>query len=214
MVSLGFGKFARSDHIYALEPLLGDERGDGHRTKVWVEGIKDPIIAARTGMRGSHPGSFDVAHAIRDGRTFDVRHLPVEERVDLVVVGAGISGLAAAWFYRSRRPDDTILLLDNHDDFGGHAKRNEFHLDGRMLLGYGGSEAMQSPHGLYSEVAAGLVRSLGVDIERSSRPSTETCIRRSASRVASSSHARPSAPTGSSSATRCAWSPTTSRQTA
>ena len=45
MVSLGFGKFARSDHIYALEPLLGDERGDGHRTKVWVEGIKDPIIA-------------------------------------------------------------------------------------------------------------------------------------------------------------------------
>jgi hypothetical protein len=48
MVSLGFGKFARSDHIYALEPLLGDERGDGHRTKVWVEGIKDPIIAART----------------------------------------------------------------------------------------------------------------------------------------------------------------------
>ena len=48
MVSLGFGKFARSDHIYALEPLLGDERGDGHRTRVWVEGIKDPIIAART----------------------------------------------------------------------------------------------------------------------------------------------------------------------
>ena len=84
----------------------------------------------------------------------------------LAVVGAGISGLAAAWFYRRRRPDDTILLLDNHDDFGGHAKRNEFHVDGRMLLGYGGSEAMQSPHALYSEVAAGLVRSLGVDIER------------------------------------------------
>ncbi|HEY6810020.1 MAG TPA: hypothetical protein VIZ70_02745 [Propionibacteriaceae bacterium] len=48
MVSLGFGKFARSDRIYALEPLLGDDRGDGHRTKVWVEGVKDPIIAART----------------------------------------------------------------------------------------------------------------------------------------------------------------------
>ena len=45
MVSLGFGKFARSDRIYALEPLLGDERGDGHRTKVWVEGVRDPIIA-------------------------------------------------------------------------------------------------------------------------------------------------------------------------
>jgi hypothetical protein len=48
MVSLGFGKFARSDRIYALEPLVGEDRGDGHRTKVWVEGIKDPIIAART----------------------------------------------------------------------------------------------------------------------------------------------------------------------
>jgi hypothetical protein len=48
MVSLGFGKFARSDRIYALEPLLGEERGDGHRTKVWIDGLKDPIIAART----------------------------------------------------------------------------------------------------------------------------------------------------------------------
>jgi hypothetical protein len=48
MVSLGFGKFARSDRIFALEPLVGEERGDGHRTKVWIEGIADPIIAART----------------------------------------------------------------------------------------------------------------------------------------------------------------------
>jgi hypothetical protein len=48
MVSLGFGKFARADRIYALEPLVGEERGDGRRTKVWVEGIADPIIASRT----------------------------------------------------------------------------------------------------------------------------------------------------------------------
>jgi hypothetical protein len=48
MVSLGFGKFARADRIYALDPLLGEERGDGRRTKVWVEGIADPIIASRT----------------------------------------------------------------------------------------------------------------------------------------------------------------------
>ena len=48
MVSLGFGKFVRSDRIFALEPLIGDERGDGHRTRVWIEGVKDPIIAART----------------------------------------------------------------------------------------------------------------------------------------------------------------------
>jgi hypothetical protein len=48
MVSLGFGKFARADRIFALEPLLGEARGDGRRTKVWVEGIADPIIASRT----------------------------------------------------------------------------------------------------------------------------------------------------------------------
>jgi hypothetical protein len=48
MVFLGFGKFARADKIYALEPLRGTERGDGKRTKVWVDGIADPIIASRT----------------------------------------------------------------------------------------------------------------------------------------------------------------------
>jgi spermidine dehydrogenase len=121
---------------------------------------------ARTGARGSHPGSFDVAHALRDGTRFDLEALPVAGEVDLAVVGAGISGLAAAWFWRQRHPDETILLLDNHDDFGGHAKRNEFHLGGRMLVGYGGSESLQSPHSLYSTVASGLLSALGVDVDR------------------------------------------------
>jgi hypothetical protein len=48
MISLGFGKYARADRIFALEPLLGEERGDGRRTKVWVEGIAAPVIASRT----------------------------------------------------------------------------------------------------------------------------------------------------------------------
>jgi hypothetical protein len=48
MVFLGFGKFARADKIYALEPLRGDERGEGRRTRVWVEGIAEPIVASRT----------------------------------------------------------------------------------------------------------------------------------------------------------------------
>ncbi|SDS50902.1 hypothetical protein SAMN04488543_1863 [Friedmanniella luteola] len=48
MISLGFGKFARADRVFALEPLLGEERGDGRRTRVWVEGIPEPIIASRT----------------------------------------------------------------------------------------------------------------------------------------------------------------------
>lgn len=48
MVALGFGKFARADRIYALERITGDERGDGHRTRVWIEGVADPLIASRT----------------------------------------------------------------------------------------------------------------------------------------------------------------------
>ena len=121
---------------------------------------------ARTRMRGSHPGSFDAGHRVRDGERFDIDDVSVTDHVDLVVVGAGISGLAAAWFYRQRRPDARILLLDNHDDFGGHAKRNEFLVGDRLLIGYGGSEALQSPTALYSDVAKGLIRSLGVDITR------------------------------------------------
>jgi spermidine dehydrogenase len=138
--------------------------GAGVERQEFIDGSAYPPV--RTGLRGSHPGSFETAHEIRDGRTFDVAGLPVGETVDLVVVGAGISGLASAWFYRQRRPDASILLLDNHDDFGGHAKRNEFRIDGRMLLGYGGSEALQSPNTLYSDVAKGLLGALGVDIRR------------------------------------------------
>jgi spermidine dehydrogenase len=99
---------------------------------------------ALTGLRGSHPGSFEVAHQLaREGKVFDFSGQPVEEKYDLVVVGGGISGLAAAWFYREAHGKAAkILILDNHDDFGGHAKRNEFEINGkRMLIGYGGSEA-------------------------------------------------------------------------
>jgi hypothetical protein len=48
MVFLGFGKYARADKIYALEPIEGGERGSGRRTRVWVEGVAEPIVASRT----------------------------------------------------------------------------------------------------------------------------------------------------------------------
>jgi hypothetical protein len=48
MIFLGFGKYARADRIYALEPLPHGERGHGARTRVWVDGIPEPIIASRT----------------------------------------------------------------------------------------------------------------------------------------------------------------------
>jgi spermidine dehydrogenase len=121
---------------------------------------------ALTGMRGHHDGSFEVGHDLRDGKTFRIDALPVEERHDLIVVGGGISGLAVAWFYRQAQPDARILILDNHDDFGGHAKRNEFTIDGRLVIGYGGRESLQSPRTLYSPVAKGLLQSLGVDVAR------------------------------------------------
>jgi hypothetical protein len=61
MVFLGFGKFARADKIYALEPLRGDERGEGRRTRVWVEGVPAPIIASRTERTILHEMGDDAA---------------------------------------------------------------------------------------------------------------------------------------------------------
>lgn len=123
---------------------------------------------ALTGLRGSHPGSFEVAHQVgRDGKSFDLSDLPIREEFDLIVVGGGISGLAAAWFYREAHgPRSRILILDNHDDFGGHAKRNEFRVDGRLLLGYGGTESIQSPKTLFSKPVKHLMQAIGVDVHR------------------------------------------------
>jgi spermidine dehydrogenase len=119
---------------------------------------------ARTGLRGSHPGSFEAAHALRDGTlTVPAHRLGMdEERYDLIVVGGGISGLSAAYFFRERKPDAKILILDNHDDFGGHAKRNEFMLNGKLALMNGGTLEIDSPRP-YSVVASGLLKKLGVD---------------------------------------------------
>ena len=123
---------------------------------------------ALTGMRGQHPGSFEIAHAFaREGRRLGIENAPSEETYDLVVVGGGISGLAAAWFYRRAiGAGARILILDNHDDFGGHAKRNEFSSSARTLIGYGGSQSIQSPKTLWSDVAKGLLCDLGVEISR------------------------------------------------
>jgi spermidine dehydrogenase len=116
-----------------------------------------------TGMRGSHPGSFENAHALRDGQPI-APAADTGEAYDLVVVGGGISGLAAAYFYRARTsPGARILILDNHDDFGGHAKRNEFDIGGRQLLINGGTLEIDSPRP-YDAPAAALIKELGIDV--------------------------------------------------
>src|SRR5580700_5579449 len=128
-------------------------------------GYYPPLL---NGMRGSHPGSFEAAHALRDGAAPE-RGVDTGETYDLIVVGAGISGLAAAHFYRSQTNNAArILILDNHDDFGGHAKRNEFSLAGRMELLNGGTLSIESPRP-YSAVASKLIRELGIDVAALSR---------------------------------------------
>jgi spermidine dehydrogenase len=122
---------------------------------------------AKLGMRGNHDGSFTFAHELRDGANWDDlgRASSSEESYDLVVVGGGISGLSAAHFYRkSAGKDARILILDNHDDFGGHAKRNEFRVGGRMVLSYGGTQSLESP-GKYSDVAKSLIDEIGIRTE-------------------------------------------------
>ncbi|MGH6875954.1 MAG: NAD(P)-binding protein [Rhizomicrobium sp.] len=118
----------------------------------------------RLGMRGSHPGSFEAAHELRDGDFWNHASalIDTDESYDLVVVGGGISGLSAAYFYRAAKPRAKILIVENHDDFGGHAKRNEFHVNGRMELINGGTLGIDSPYP-YSAAAAGLLYSLGFE---------------------------------------------------
>jgi len=128
---------------------------------------KDPNYypPAKTGMRGSHDGSWEVAHALRDGQSWPDA-VDEKDAYDLVVVGGGISGLAAAYFYRKfAGANSKILILDNHDDFGGHAKRNEFRAGQRLLIGYGGTQSLEAPHH-YSKESFGLLQELGIEVDR------------------------------------------------
>jgi spermidine dehydrogenase len=139
---------------------------------VFAGGVSDPEKSpdyyppALTGLRGSHPGSFDAAHSLRDGTFWDTAGTPQDtgENYDLIVVGGGISGLSAAHFYRKvAGANARILILDNHDDFGGHAKRNEFRVGDAFRLGFGGTYSIESP-APYSKEARGLIEELGIDV--------------------------------------------------
>lgn len=115
---------------------------------------------AKTGMRGNHDGSWEVMHACVAGETWAVGS--PEEQYDLIVVGGGISGLSAARFYRQRKPKARVLILDNHDDFGGHAKRNEFSINGKTRIGYGGTESIDTPSA-YTDAAKRTLVEIGID---------------------------------------------------
>jgi spermidine dehydrogenase len=132
------------------------------------EKAPDYYPPAKLGMRGNHDGSFTMAHRMRDGENANALGEPTQtgETYDLVIVGGGISGLAAAYRFRQKAGKSAkILILDNHDDFGGHAKRNEFQAGGRMLLSNGGTQSIESP-GKYSADAKGLLNELGIDTQK------------------------------------------------
>jgi len=138
---------------------LSSLEGMSHRTRK-----QEYYPPALTGMRGSHAGSFEVAHAMRDGNTW-TDAADTGEHYDLVVVGGGLSGLSAAYFFlTSAGPGARVLVLDNHDDFGGHAKRNEMTYRGRTLMANGGTSYLESV-GQYSTVARTLLAAIGIDVE-------------------------------------------------
>ncbi len=122
---------------------------------------------SRTGLRGSHPGAFENAHLLaRDEKKWH-KGKDVGKRYDLVVVGGGISGLASAYYYRRQNPSARVLILENHDEFGGHARRNEFHQGGQMRLAWGG--VMNLAYNDFSDNVNQLMVELGVDIKRLSK---------------------------------------------
>ncbi|HEX3818821.1 MAG TPA: FAD/NAD(P)-binding protein [Candidatus Sulfotelmatobacter sp.] len=156
-VALGAGVVASSGW---LEGFAGDEFAPEK-----TAGYYPPAL---TGMRGNHEGTYTYAHKLRDGESFGSMGAPEKtgEIYDLVVVGGGISGLAAAYFYRKAAGNKArILILDNHDDFGGHAKRNEFKAGNRILLSNGGTQSIENP-ARYSNVSKGLLQELGIETQR------------------------------------------------
>jgi spermidine dehydrogenase len=164
-------RIPRRDFLNGMAVAIGASLAPRPPRDDWWPGPYAPERApgyyppALTGLRGSHPGSFEVAHRIRDGgldaMMRDAR--PSGESYDLIVVGGGISGLSAAYFFQQAHGGRArVLVLENHDDFGGHAKRNEFRVDGKLLIGYGGSQSIDTPS-RYSAEAHRLLQELAID---------------------------------------------------
>jgi spermidine dehydrogenase len=123
---------------------------------------------ALSGLRGNYPSAVAAFGPMQRGayRQFPGLDVDTRESYDLAIVGGGISGLAAAHFWRRALGNNQkILILDNHDDFGGHAKRNEFTYQGRTFIGYGGTMGIATPFP-YSYTAKRLVEELGIPVER------------------------------------------------
>ena len=142
-----------------VRPTLADAEGMLQQPSATAEAVYPPAL---TGLRGSNAVAMEAAHAMRDGKRWDTGD-DTGESYDLVVVGAGMSGLAAAYFFRKKTvPNAKILILDNHDDFGGHARRSEFTVNGRLLIVRGGASYIERP-ATYTAEGRELLAAIGID---------------------------------------------------
>ncbi|MET8830499.1 FAD/NAD(P)-binding protein [Streptomyces sp. NPDC004610] len=139
----------------------GGHGGHGHG-----HGPKTPYPPTETGLKGQGQGSYDVAHAVRNGDFDPGKINGLKESYDLVVVGAGLSGLAAAYLYRKHAGKNArVLILDALDDFGGHARRNEFQVGRNLLLSNGGTVNIDTPSTWTRASRDLLTKDLGVDLK-------------------------------------------------
>jgi spermidine dehydrogenase len=156
----------RRDFMQGTAIAIGAAGAVGWNDAALAATTDEAYPPAKTGMRGTHPGSFEPAHEMRDGTLSIGSANDVDKTYDLIVVGGGLSGLASAHFFRDAvGPDARILVLDNHDDFGGHAKRNEFTVNGKSLVVNGGTVYLENP-GRYDKWSRKLLDDIGIDIAR------------------------------------------------
>jgi spermidine dehydrogenase len=158
----------RRDFLDGVALTIGAIGMGGFAAKPTLAQTEASYPPSQSGLRGQTDAAQHVMHAIRDGSYWDTAGETAisDESYDLIVVGAGISGLAAALTYRQQMPDARVLIIDPLEDFGGHAKRNEFTAsDGTRLIGYGGSQSMQTPS-YFSPAVNKLLADIGIEPAR------------------------------------------------
>ena len=170
--NLGMGRnISRRDLLHGLGALTASSLvpGNALADTVLASELKTPSAypPSLTGLRGNHLGSYEVAHQLARGgkRDWGKENEADNTVYDLVVVGAGLSGLSAAFLFLSLNPNSSVLILDNHDDFGGHAKRNEFQIGSKTMLGYGGSQTLEEPSS-YSDQVKSFLQELRIDLKQ------------------------------------------------
>ena len=98
---------------------------------------------------GNTPEVANTAHNLRDGMYADgsdIDIIDLDETYDLIIVGAGMAGLGAAYEHRKiAGADEKCLMIENHPVFGGESKRNEFNVEGHLLIGPQGANGFSAP---------------------------------------------------------------------